>query len=407
MSFAVPFPLDYHVRAVTGVSLSDALHVPPTTKPKILLVGPEAAGKTSILQVVFHNMFPLETLYLEPTEAIVGDDVSNSPFLQLEIWDIPGFALEDVASGRAKHSPPDWDALFDGALALIFVVDATSDNLESLTRLHQVAARAHRRNPTANFEVFVHKADVLSTDKKTKVLHAIHARVDAALEDVGLREFVRVGFHLTSVHDVSVFQAFSQVVQNLLPQRAALERILDDLKSKTDVNKSFLFDVGARINLASDSAPSDEHLFELCCTMIDGVEDVSAIYSVQEEGHVTSCELDSDTSSCALMRLDNSTVMSLRAVSERLALVCVWREDELDPSQAEAQDEVEVEVRESGCTDQDFISIRAEILDLANAVASANAEADADDNDKSVSASVIHKTFNRVRDIHRNRIQPI
>lgn len=49
-----------------------------TMKPKILLFGLRRSGKSSIQKVVFHKMSPNETLFLESTNKIVKEDISNS-----------------------------------------------------------------------------------------------------------------------------------------------------------------------------------------------------------------------------------------------------------------------------------------------------------------------------------------
>ena len=59
-------------------------------RPKILLMGLRRSGKSSIQKVVFHKMSPNETLFLEATNKIQKDDVSNSSFVQFSIWDFPG-----------------------------------------------------------------------------------------------------------------------------------------------------------------------------------------------------------------------------------------------------------------------------------------------------------------------------
>jgi len=68
-------------------------------------------------QVVFHKMSPNETLFLESTSKIIKDDVSNSSFVQFQIWDFPGQI-------DFFDSTFDTDMIFGGAGALIFVIDA-------------------------------------------------------------------------------------------------------------------------------------------------------------------------------------------------------------------------------------------------------------------------------------------
>lgn len=86
-------------------------------KPRILLAGMRRAGKTSIERVVFHKMSPNETLFLEQTNEVIRDDVSNSSFVNFQIWDIPG-------DWELSDSTVDSDMIFKGTGALIFVIDA-------------------------------------------------------------------------------------------------------------------------------------------------------------------------------------------------------------------------------------------------------------------------------------------
>lgn len=86
-------------------------------KRKILLMGSKGSGKSSIEKVVFHKMSPNETLFLESTNKIVRNDISNSSFVKLDIWDIPG---------QVDFAEPvsDFKNVFGGWGALVFVIDA-------------------------------------------------------------------------------------------------------------------------------------------------------------------------------------------------------------------------------------------------------------------------------------------
>lgn len=75
------------------------------------------SGKSSIQKVVFHKMSPNETLFLESTNKVVKEDISNSSFVQFHIWDFPG---------QIDFFDPTFDSenIFGGCGALIFVIDA-------------------------------------------------------------------------------------------------------------------------------------------------------------------------------------------------------------------------------------------------------------------------------------------
>ncbi|XP_073934334.1 ras-related GTP-binding protein D isoform X2 [Castor canadensis] len=253
-------------------------------KPRILLMGLRRSGKSSIQKVVFHKMSPNETLFLESTNKICREEVSNSSFVNFQIWDFPG---------QIDFFDPtfDYEMIFRGTGALIFVIDSQDDYMEALARLHLTVTRAYKVNTDINFEVFIHKVDGLSDDHKIETQRDIHQRANDDLADAGL-EKIHLSFYLTSIYDHSIFEAFSKVVQKLIPQLPTLENLLNIFISNSGIEKAFLFDVVSKIYIATDSTPVDMQTYELCCDMIDVVIDISCIYgayrlqfSLLPEGH--------------------------------------------------------------------------------------------------------------------------
>ncbi|XP_045150252.1 ras-related GTP-binding protein D [Echinops telfairi] len=239
-------------------------------KPRILLMGLRRSGKSSIQKVVFHKMSPNETLFLESTNKICREDVSHSSFVSFQIWDFPG---------QIDFFDPtfDYEMIFRGTGALIFVIDSQDDYMEALARLHLTVTRAYKVNTDINFEVFIHKVDGLSDDHKIETQRDIHQRANDDLADAGL-EKIHLSFYLTSIYDHSIFEAFSKVVQKLIPQLPTLENLLNIFISNSGIEKAFLFDVVSKIYIATDSTPVDMQTYELCCDMIDVVVDISCIY---------------------------------------------------------------------------------------------------------------------------------
>ncbi|XP_047677603.1 ras-related GTP-binding protein D isoform X2 [Tachysurus fulvidraco] len=304
-------------------------------KPRILLMGLRRSGKSSIQKVVFHKMSPNETLFLESTNKICREDVSNSSFVSFQIWDFPG---------QIDFFDPtfDYEMIFRGTGALIFVIDSQDDYVEALSRLHLTVTRAYKVNPDINFEVFIHKVDGLSDDHKIEKQRDIHKRANDDLADAGL-ERIHLSFYLTSIYDHSIFEAFSKVVQKLIPQLPTLENLLNIFISITwsctytldsphldadnsGIEKAFLFDVVSKIYIATDSSPVDMQTYELCCDMIDVVIDISCIYGLSED--VAGSPYDKE--SMAIIHLNNTTVMYLKEVTKFLALVCFLREESFE-----------------------------------------------------------------------------
>jgi Ras-related GTP-binding protein C/D len=188
-------------------------------KPRILIMGLRRSGKSSIQKVVFHKMSPNETLFLESTNKIVKDDISNSSFVSFTIWDFPG---------QIDFFEPTFDSenIFGHCGAIVFVIDAQDDYMEALAKLHVTVTKACRVNPDIKFEVFIHKVDGLSDDHKIETQRDIQQRATDELMDQGC-ENIHLSFYLTSIYDHSIFEAFSKVVQKLIPQLATLENLLN------------------------------------------------------------------------------------------------------------------------------------------------------------------------------------
>lgn len=287
-------------------------------KPRILLMGLRRSGKSSIQKVVFHKMSPNETLFLESTAKVVKDDISNSSFVQFQIWDFPG---------QIDFFDPAFDSelIFGNCGALVFVIDAQDEYMDALQKLHTTVTRAYKVNPNIKFEVFIHKVDGISDDHKIEIQRDIHQRANDELTDAGL-ESLYLSFYLTSIYDHSIFEAFSKVVQKLIPQLPMLENLLDILISRSGIEKAFLFDVVSKIYIATDSSPVDMQSYELCCDMIDVVIDISCIYGLRDDGEGSAY----DQETLSTIKMNNTTVLYLREVNKFLALVCILREENFD-----------------------------------------------------------------------------
>eukprot|EP01027_Heterolobosea_sp_BB2_P005873 GEZU01008932.1.p1 GENE.GEZU01008932.1~~GEZU01008932.1.p1 ORF type:complete len:331 (-),score=116.80 GEZU01008932.1:130-1122(-) len=281
-------------------------------------MGLRRSGKSSIQKVVFQKMSPHETLFLESTNKVVKSDISNNSFVQFQIWDFPGqIDFFDPAF--------DSDFIFGGCGALVFIIDAQDDYSEAINKLHQTIAKAHQVNPKIVFEVFIHKVDGLSDDHKIETQRDIQQQVTEELADANLQS-VHPCFHLTSIYDHSIFEAFSKVIQKLIPQLPTLENLLDMLISNSRIEKAFLFDVVSKIYIATDSTPVDNATYELCSDMIDVVIDISCIYGMKDDNEGFAY----DEESFSVIKLNNKMVLYLREVNRYLALVCLIREDNFD-----------------------------------------------------------------------------
>ena len=190
--------------------------------------------------------------------------------MDFQVWDFPG---------HLDYFDPtfDVDNIFDEIGALIWVIDAQDEYIDAITRLNTTILNLQRSYPAINVEVFVHKVDGLSEDYRSDTFRDIIQRVQDELSDAGY-DNAPVSFYQTSIYDHSIFEAFSKVIQKLIPQLPTLEALLNSLCSNCRIEKAYLFDVLSKIYIATDTSPTDISSYEICSDYIDVVIDVSEIY---------------------------------------------------------------------------------------------------------------------------------
>ncbi|KAF1791120.1 P-loop containing nucleoside triphosphate hydrolase [Phytophthora cactorum] len=297
-------------------------------KPRILLMGLRRSGKSSIQRVVFHKMSPHETLFLEGTNSWTSNTSPTIRSCSSRSGTSPETTtskVEDLVYGGQLVNE---EMIFSNCGSIVFVIDAQDEPYaEALARLHDTVTRAHRYNPDILFEVFIHKVDgdlFLSDDHKIGTDNCQREIQQQIMDEINDGELdIHMSFYLTSIYDHSIFEAFSKVVQKLIPQLPTLENLLNILITSCNMEKSFLFDVVSKVYIATDSNPVDMQSYELCSDMIDVVIDVSCIYGMKDDGEGDGLAYDAKSSS--VIKLNNGMVLYLREVNNYLALVCLLR----------------------------------------------------------------------------------
>lgn len=216
--------------------------------------------------------------------------------------------------------------IFSGFGSVLFVIDSTEDYSQSLFKFIETIIKVHKINPKINFEAFIHKVDGISDDyRKNEILKEIQKTVEDDLSDNNIFK-VNIRYFFTSIHDRSIFEAFSKVIQKLIPRLSTLENLLDILVSNSKLEKAFLFDISSKICLATDSIPVETPYYELCAEMIDVLIDISSIYgsNINETNQPL---IGIDNQSSSTIQLDNGRILHLRSVNKNIALVSIIKKE--------------------------------------------------------------------------------
>ncbi|KAK5198400.1 GTP-binding protein gtr2 [Exophiala xenobiotica] len=285
-------------------------------KPRLLLMGQRRSGKSSITSVVFHKMPPQETLFLESTTRIQKDSVRS--FMDFQVWDFPG---------QLDYFDPTFDTteIFSEIGALVWVIDAQDDYTDSLNRLTTTILNLQNTFPHINVEVFVHKIDSLNEELRSDIYQDIVQRVSDDLSDAGYIN-PNITYHLTSIYDHSIFEAFSKVIQKLIPQLDTLENLLNILVNNCGMAKAYLFDILTKIYVASDTRPIDMEVYEMCSDYIDVIVDITDIYGYERSHNKVLGEQMQEAESS--VTIHDGTMIYLKEMNRYLCLVTVIKNDE-------------------------------------------------------------------------------
>lgn len=266
-------------------------------------------------------MQPLDTLYLESTS-----EPTSEPFLSLidlAVMELPG---------QLNYFEPTYDSerLFSSVGALVYVIDSQDEYLNALTNLSMIIEYAYKVNPKIHIEVLIHKIDGLSEDYRIDAQRDIMQRTGDELLDLGL-EGVQVSFYLTSIFDHSIYEAFSRIVQKLIPELPSLENMLDNLVAHSSIDKVFMFDVNSKIYVATDLSPVDIQTYEVCAEFIDITIDLDDLYDESERkgGQQNGREKQQAKEDIkSISYLSNGSILYLNQTIRGLALVALIRNDD-------------------------------------------------------------------------------
>lgn len=286
------------------------------SKATILLMGLRRGGKSSICKVVFHNLQPLDTLYLESTTSPTQEHFST--LIDLAVMELPG---------QLNYFEPSYESeqLFKSVGALVYVIDSQDEYLNALTNLAMIIEYAKNVNPYLNVEVLIHKVDGLTEDFKMDIQRDIMQRIGDELLDLGI-EGIQLSFYLTSIFDHSIYEAFSRIVQKLIPELPFLENMLDNLVQHSKLEKCFLLDINSKIYVSTDSSPVDIQTYEVCAEFVDVTIDLQDLY----KGKLQSADNKKGNEMKSVSVLNNGVIIYLKQMIRGLALVTLMRPDDTD-----------------------------------------------------------------------------
>ncbi|WWC88156.1 uncharacterized protein L201_003061 [Kwoniella dendrophila CBS 6074] len=244
-------------------------------RQKILVLGWRKAGKTSCIKTVFQGIPAKEVPYFGVTQKI--EKINYDSIVPIQIWDTPSnFELDQLEVPVNTFS------------AVVYVLDMQQDDSyhESILKFVHLMIRIHLINPNIKFHMFIHKSEVLSEDYRGENYAEIQRTTSEEIEDFPYKSLPSqqysnwdledqqtisliinnlisdIRYSMTSVHDVTLKDAWSRVLQGGMEMLPAVESLLLDFTSHSSADNTFLFDINSGVILATDNRHRTDDLSE-------------------------------------------------------------------------------------------------------------------------------------------------
>ncbi|EMD38178.1 hypothetical protein CERSUDRAFT_113330 [Gelatoporia subvermispora B] len=214
-------------------------------KKKVLLMGASGSGKTSMRSLIFSNNPASLTARLGATIDVEQNHVRFLGDLILNLWDCGG---QDAFMD--SYLSTQQSTIFQHVGVLIYVFEVESRNREKDLEYYRNCLDALRRySPDASIFLLVHKMD-LARPPREQVLERKAEELRQVSGDVP------VTVYGTTIHDESLYKAWSGIVHTLIPNASVLSRHLAILAHACSATEVILFERTTFLVIATSNPPA-------------------------------------------------------------------------------------------------------------------------------------------------------
>jgi len=230
-------------------------------------MGKSGAGKTSMKSIIFANFIARDTRKLGPTNEIEHAFVRFLGNLVLHLWDCGG----EQAYRESYFIPGQKDTIFRDLEVLIYVFDVESREQDLDLLYYQKCMEAvkdekdSQQNSSAKVFCLIHKMDLIAEQNRKFKFESLKRQ---ALSKTP--EGIDVSFFQTSIWDETLYEAWSSLVHQLIPNIEAVESALHMFAELIEAEEVILFEKATFLVISKweRGGQKDEHRFEKISNII-------------------------------------------------------------------------------------------------------------------------------------------
>ena len=249
------------------------------------------SGKTSIKKVIFDKIPPYE-LELNKQKNIEYDNtLYNLGYCKLNIIEFP-------SSFSFAKAPKEYDKYLKLCNVLIFIVDynpTKESKTEQMDYFKNNILPILNKYPSISLYIFIHKIDNYNCNsilqsQYNEEAKQIQSQIEQQMYPIFDEDKLKNKLFITSIYDSTLIEAFSNILQNILPQNENLCILLSNL----GIKNSYIFDMNNKFCIAKDVeiGKDNENMFEICINMINFVIEMSHIYDENDDEKIIDVDDD-------------------------------------------------------------------------------------------------------------------
>jgi len=186
--------------------------------------------------------------------------------------------------------------------------------------------------------IFIHKIDYFNCNSILQSQYIGEVKkIRSEIEQLIYPEYEEDKFKnilfITSIYDSTLIEAFSTILQNMIPQNQNLCFLL----SKFGLKNSYIFDINNKFCLAKEieMGKENENMFEICVNMIDFVMEMATIYDENEDKMIDSDDDNFDENMEYQLEIknlkngipDSKSIVAFYYIFQNLALIFIVKKD--------------------------------------------------------------------------------
>ena len=224
-------------------------------KRKILLMGSEKSGKTSMFSLIFTHVNPIETTLFESTQSISLNKIIFSGGEFIELNDCGGKEKYIKEYLTIKKD------IFENVFSFIFVISAESHQLKKnsnnnnnadisisnsnndLDYLQQCINLLNKSSPYANIFILVNKMDKAPVKSRKLMFQKNKQEVMQKLQKIEhFNSNNKIKFYGTSIWDESIYVPWREIMSDKVLKNTKIQKGLQYLLEACDADEIFLIE---------------------------------------------------------------------------------------------------------------------------------------------------------------------